>query len=269
MVADVEHETPAAVLAVTARAALAVAALIAMQSTAVPSTTPRKLLIRVILLGGCTCACLTARPGREHNAFPVHAHRTGGEGRASAAGTMLRAALRDPAGERLLEGYGHRIGLAPAELETPALLLDLAVARRNIDRMAHEIRNLGAALRPHVKAHKSPHLARLQMEAGAVGVACATVWEAVVMAEQAGIEDILIANQVVGHAKIARVAALAAGSRVTVAVDDERNVRDLSRAALAAGSIVELLIEVDIGMRRAGVRSAEQAVALAATIGEH
>jgi D-serine deaminase-like pyridoxal phosphate-dependent protein len=153
------------------------------------------------------------------------------------------------------------------ELETPALLLHLDRARRNIDRMARLAAELGVGLRPHVKAHKSPELARLQLEAGAVGVACATVREAVVMAEQAGIADVLIANQVVGPG-IARVAALAGGCRLTVAVDDERNVRELSAAAAAAGSTIELLVEADIGMQRSGVRSAGAAVRLAAAIAE-
>jgi D-serine deaminase-like pyridoxal phosphate-dependent protein len=176
--------------------------------------------------------------------------------------------LRDPSHERLLERYGDRIGRPRAELETPALLLDLGAARRNIARMADLLTGLRVGLRPHVKAHKSPELARLQIEAGAAGVACATVWEAVVMAERAGVEDILIANQVVGAGKLGRVATLAGECRLTVAVDDGRNVRDLSQAAVAAGSELELLIEVDVGMGRAGVRTVEHAVALAATIAE-
>ena len=95
------------------------------------------------------------------------------------------------------------------EVETPALLLDLDPARRNIARMAALIAELGAGLRPHVKAHKSPELARLQIAAGPVGVACATVWEAVVMARSAGIADIPVANEVVGDAKLRALAAVA------------------------------------------------------------
>ena len=132
--------------------------------------------------------------------------------------------------------------------------------------MAHRVSELGVGLRPHIKVHKSPALARMQVAAGVVGVACATVWEAVAMATLAGVEDVLIANQVVGADKLLAAAELARECRLTVAVDDERNARELSRAAAAAGSVLELLIEVDVGMRRAGVRGAAQASALAAAI---
>ena len=142
------------------------------------------------------------------------------------------------------------------EVETPALLLDLDLARRNITRMAAVMGELGTGLRPHIKAHKSPELARLQIAAGAVGVACATVWEAAVMARTAEIADILVANEVVGDAKLRTLAALARDHRITVAVDDPANARQLSRAAVAAGSSLGVLIEVDVGMGRAGVRTA-------------
>jgi D-serine deaminase-like pyridoxal phosphate-dependent protein len=152
------------------------------------------------------------------------------------------------------------------EVETPARLLDLDLARRNIALMATRIAALGTSLRPHVKAHKSPELARLQIAAGAVGVACATVWEAVVMARTAGIVDILVANEVVGDVKLRALATVARDHRITVAVDDLSNARGLSRAAVAAGSSFELLIEVDVGMGRAGVRTAAQALALALAV---
>jgi D-serine deaminase-like pyridoxal phosphate-dependent protein len=88
------------------------------------------------------------------------------------------------------------------------------------------------------------------------------------MARVAGAGDILVANEVVGEEKVRTAAELARDCRLTLAVDDERNARQLSRAAESAGSVVELLIEVDVGMGRAGVRSAAQAVLLAAAIGE-
>ena len=87
------------------------------------------------------------------------------------------------------------------ELETPALVLDLAVATANAATMGERIRPLPAALRPHIKAHKSVELARLQLEHGAIGVTTATVAEAEAMAE-AGVPDVLIANEVVGAAAI-------------------------------------------------------------------
>jgi D-serine deaminase-like pyridoxal phosphate-dependent protein len=107
----------------------------------------------------------------------------------------------------------------------------------------------------------------MQVEAGAIGVACATVWEAIVMAE-AGIADVLIANQLVQPDKVRAAAALARDHRLTVAVDDVRNAEQLSRAAAEADSQLELLIEIDVGMGRCGVRSQEEALPLAERISE-
>ncbi|MDX6687986.1 MAG: D-threonine aldolase [Baekduia sp.] len=163
--------------------------------------------------------------------------------------------------------YGDQIGRARNEVSTPALLLDLDKAKRNIATMAAKFRELPADLRPHFKAHKSPQLARLQVEAGAIGVACATVWEAIVTAE-AGILDVLIANQVVQPDKVRAAAELARAHRLTVAVDDVRNVEQLSRAVVEAGAELELLIELDVGMGRCGVRSPEDTLRLADRIAE-
>ncbi len=85
--------------------------------------------------------------------------------------------------EQWLDAYSDQIGRARDEVTTPALLLDLDKAKRNIATMAAKFRELPAELRPHVKVHKSPQLARLEVESGAVGVACATAWEALVMAQ--------------------------------------------------------------------------------------
>jgi D-serine deaminase-like pyridoxal phosphate-dependent protein len=167
-------------------------------------------------------------------------------------------------GEEWLRRYRDQVGRSRAEVATPALLLELGAARRNLERMARLAGELGVALRPHVKAHKSAELARLQVEAGAIGVTCATVWEAMVMARGAGVADVLIANQVVGADKLSAAAALAREHRLTIAVDDADNLRALSAAAARAGSRLELLIEVDVGMGRAGVRSHARALELAA-----
>jgi D-serine deaminase-like pyridoxal phosphate-dependent protein len=166
-----------------------------------------------------------------------------------------------------IDRYRDQIGRARREVTTPALLLDLDKAKRNIATMAAKFRELPAVLRPHIKVHKSPQLARMQVDAGAVGVACATVWEAIVMAE-AGIADVLIANQVVQPDKVRAAAELARSHRLTVAVDDVRNAEQLSRAAGEAGSQLELLIEIDVGMGRCGVRSPEEALPLAERIAE-
>jgi D-serine deaminase-like pyridoxal phosphate-dependent protein len=170
--------------------------------------------------------------------------------------------MRDAARDRWRRLYAGQLGRERDEVSTPALLLDLDVAKRNIALMSERFRELPASLRPHIKVHKSPDLALLQCQAGAIGVACATVWEAQLMAE-AGIEDVLIANQVVHPDKVAVLAALAARHRITVAVDDTRNVDALERAAEAAGSRLEVLIELDVGMGRCGVRTKEEALPLA------
>src|SRR5262249_8091473 len=146
------------------------------------------------------------------------------------------------------------------EVPTPALLLDLAAARANIARMA--ARTAGPTrLRPHFKSHKCAAIARLQVEAGAIGLTAATVWEAAALAA-AGLTDLLIANEVVGPEKVLRLADLARATRVTVAVDDAANAAALAAAAAAAGAEIGVLIDVDVGLRRCGARTAGQAVAL-------
>lgn len=164
--------------------------------------------------------------------------------------------------DRVRKIYGGAIGRSRRNLVTPALIMDLDVARANIQHMICKLSTTKAKLRPHVKCQKSPELARLQIEAGAIGVCTATVWEAVVMSRM-GIADVLIANQVGGREKIAALARAAKEGRLTVAIDNTRNAEDLSSAAGAAGSKLDVLIEVDVGMGRGGVRSAGEAVALA------
>jgi D-serine deaminase-like pyridoxal phosphate-dependent protein len=154
------------------------------------------------------------------------------------------------------------VGRARGELTTPALILDLDLARANIAAMARRTRELGTALRPHVKVHKSPQLAHLQVQAGAQGITTATVWEARAMA-QAGLDDILVANEVVGDAPMRALAALAGERRVLALVDDADNARRLGAVAAAMGVQVGLLVDVDTGMGRCGVRTAADAAALA------
>jgi D-serine deaminase-like pyridoxal phosphate-dependent protein len=167
--------------------------------------------------------------------------------------------------EQWLERYRDQIGRAREDVTTPALILDLDVAKRNIASMAEKFDGLPARLRPHIKVHKSIELARLEIEAGAIGIACATVWEAVVMAE-GGIADVLLANQVTHPDKVAALAALARDHRITATVDDVRQVEQLDRAAGEAGSRLELLIELDVGMGRCGVRTKEELLPVAERI---
>jgi D-serine deaminase-like pyridoxal phosphate-dependent protein len=154
------------------------------------------------------------------------------------------------------------IGAAKAELDTPALCLDIEVVERNIQRMAGYFRDRPVKLRPHSKTHKSPVLARMQLAAGAIGITCAKLGEAEVMA-QAGIRDILIANQVVSPGKIVRLVNLAAYTDVIVAVDNAGNVAKLSAAAEAKGVQLRVLVEVDIGHGRCGVPPGQPALELA------
>jgi D-serine deaminase-like pyridoxal phosphate-dependent protein len=154
------------------------------------------------------------------------------------------------------------IGTAKEELDTPALCLDIEVVERNVRRMADYFSERSVKLRPHSKTHKSPALAWMQLNAGAIGITCAKLGEAEVMA-QAGIRDILIANEVVGPAKIARLVNLAAYTDVIVAVDNPGNVADLSAAAVAKGVLLRVLVEVDIGHGRCGVLPGQPALDLA------
>jgi D-serine deaminase-like pyridoxal phosphate-dependent protein len=167
--------------------------------------------------------------------------------------------------DRVKRAYGSAIGRHKTELVTPALVLDLPAARRNIAKMAGRLKTMPAKLRPHIKVHKSPELAKLQVEAGAIGISTATVWEAIVMVRR-GLDSIFIVNTIAGREKIAALAEVARGADVMVAIDDAGNAADVAAAARSAGSEVGVLIEVDTGMDRAGVDTPEQAAALARQI---
>jgi D-serine deaminase-like pyridoxal phosphate-dependent protein len=159
--------------------------------------------------------------------------------------------------------YGAAIGQPRSELITPALVLDIDAAQRNIDHMASELKRMGAArIRPHYKTHKSPDLAARQLAAGAGGLSMATVWEAVILAA-AGMDDLFVVNTVAHPAKLRALAGLARDHRILVAVDEAANAAALSAAAVSAGSTLGIMVEVDTGMDRCGVDSAAEALALA------
>ncbi len=164
--------------------------------------------------------------------------------------------------DHVRKAYGSAIGRNRRDLVTPALIMDLDVVRQNIQFMMERLSTMKAKLRPHVKCQKSPELARMQVEAGAIGVCTATVWEAIVMSSS-GVEDVMIANEVGGTEKITALARAAKDGHLTVAIDDTRNAEDLSNAVQAAGSKLDVVIEVDVGMGRGGVRSPDEAVTLA------
>src|ERR1700674_2067620 len=149
------------------------------------------------------------------------------------------------------------------EIPTPALLLDLDRFERNIAKMAASIAAAGKKLRPHSKTHKCPEIARRQIAAGAVGICCAKVSEAEVMAE-AGIRNILITTEVVGPEKIGRLlGVLERVPETLVVVDNPDNVRELGLAMSRAGKVLNVLVDVDVGGRRTGVQPGEPAVHVA------
>jgi D-serine deaminase-like pyridoxal phosphate-dependent protein len=164
--------------------------------------------------------------------------------------------------EEVMRQYGGDIGRPREELITPALVLDVDAAQRNIDRMAAGVTQLGSTIRPHYKTHKSPELAWRQVRAGAGGLSMATVWEAVVLAA-AGLDDLFVVNTVSHPEKIRVLAGLAADHRVLVAVDDAANAAALSAAAVKAGATLGIMIEVDTGMDRCGTDTAGDTLALA------
>jgi D-serine deaminase-like pyridoxal phosphate-dependent protein len=126
------------------------------------------------------------------------------------------------------------LGATPDQLDTPALCLDADVLEANIARAARICADNGKHWRPHSKGHKSPALARLQVDAGAIGVTCAKLGEAEIMAAH-GVHDILIANQIVGPLKMQRLAQLCQTADPIVAIDDEYHLSELKAAATAHG----------------------------------
>ena len=173
------------------------------------------------------------------------------------------APLLQDARERVMYQYGGDVGRRREELITPALVLDIDSAQRNIDRMASALRQMGpATIRPHYKTHKSPDLARRQVDAGAGGLSMATAWEAAVLAS-AGMDDLFVVNTVSHPAKILILAELALDHRILVAIDEVPNATALSEVAVKAGSTLGVVIEVDTGMDRCGVDTAEAALRVA------
>ncbi len=136
------------------------------------------------------------------------------------------------------------------DLDTPALYVDLDVLERNIARMQEQCRAWGVALRPHVKTHKIPEIAQMQLGAGAIGITVAKVGEAEVLPG----DDVLVAYPLL-KPKLSRARALAHKRRVKVAVDSVQVARDLEG--------IETLVEIDVGVGRTGAQSPEQAVQIA------
>ena len=156
-------------------------------------------------------------------------------------------------------------GQRVSELDTPQLLIDLDAVDRNVRLMLAEGRRWGVRVRVHFKSLKCTGLARYVAAAGPDGFLCAKLNEAEALAD-AGISDILLANQLIGPHKLRRAARLARRCDLAVCVDDIENVRALSAEAVAAGSTIGVLVEVDIGMARCGVAAGPAAVELARAV---
>jgi D-serine deaminase-like pyridoxal phosphate-dependent protein len=147
-------------------------------------------------------------------------------------------------------------------IETPALLVDLDAMESNLHRMAGFFRDQPAKLRPHFKNHKVPMLAWKQIEAGAIGMTCATLREAEILVDH-GVRSILIANEIVGESKIKGFADLSRHADVMVAVDDERVVADIACVSRKQGRPLSVLVDVNVGLNRCGVQPGEPACSLA------
>jgi D-serine deaminase-like pyridoxal phosphate-dependent protein len=147
------------------------------------------------------------------------------------------------------------------EVDTPAILIDLDLVDKNVTQMQKKASRYGVALRPHIKTHKIPELALLQIRMGAQGVTASKVSEAEVMA-QSGIHDIFIANQIVAPKKLRRLADLSHHINVSVGLDSLEGARVLSEVFSAAGITIDYLIEINSGLDRCGVLPKDSALQL-------
>ncbi|MGH9427231.1 MAG: alanine racemase [Terriglobia bacterium] len=148
------------------------------------------------------------------------------------------------------------------ELDTPALLLDLDCMESNLKQMAGFLSHTPAKLRPHFKNHRIPALAQRQITAGAIGMTCAKLRQAELLVGH-GIKSILIANEIAGEGKIKQFVELSQQADVIVAVDNEKVVADMARLSRNQNTRVSVLVDIDVGLKRCGVTTAEAALRLA------
>jgi D-serine deaminase-like pyridoxal phosphate-dependent protein len=157
------------------------------------------------------------------------------------------------------------VGTPLAEVDTPALVLELDAFERNLERLHESLSGRAIHVRPHAKSHKCPQIALRQIALGAVGVCCQKVSEAEALVE-GGVSDVLIANEVVGAPKLERLAALATQARVAACADDASNVRALDAAARRFGVKLDVLVEINVGANRCGVEPGEPALEIARAV---
>lgn len=165
----------------------------------------------------------------------------------------------------MMEISAASIGESLHDIDTPALILDLDAFERNCERLRQALVGFPVNIRPHAKSHKCPEIARRQIAMGAIGICCQKVSEAQAFIE-AGIQDVLVSNQVVGAKKIERLCVLAKRARVSVCVDHQDNALALHKAAVAAGIRLSVLMEIDVGAHRCGVAPGAPALELAQAI---
>lgn len=151
------------------------------------------------------------------------------------------------------------------DLETPAAVVDLDRLEANIARLQGYLSEHGIANRPHIKTHKIPAIAHMQLAAGASGITCQKLGEAEIMAD-AGISDIFLPYNILGEPKLERLARLARRCALSVTADSETTVRGLARAMRRAGLTLPVLVEFDSGLKRCGVQTPDEAAGLARTI---
>ncbi len=151
------------------------------------------------------------------------------------------------------------------QLETPALIVDLDRMEANIKRFQGYLDQHGIANRPHIKTHKIPAIAQMQLNAGAVGITCQKLGEAEIMA-QAGITDIFLPYNMLGESRLERLAQLARRITLSLTADSAVVVQGLGRAARSAGTTLSVLVEFDSGLGRCGVQTPDEAAELAMTI---
>lgn len=157
------------------------------------------------------------------------------------------------------------LGSSKAEIDTPILCVDCDVMESNMESMINTCREHGVGWRPHTKCHKSPEIAHMVLKAGALGVTCAKLGEAEVMAEH-GIRDILIANLIVGPQKLARLVELRRRADPIVCVDHRDQLEAFSKSFAGTGLTLRLLLEVDIGLGRVGVAPGQPSLDLARAV---
>lgn len=161
-----------------------------------------------------------------------------------------------------------QVGDALADVDTPALILDLDKFEGNLTRLMDAVQGRGVSVRPHAKSHKCVEIARRQIAAGATGICCQKTAEAEAFLA-AGITDVLITNEVVGTRKteqLARLAATYADAKLGVCVDDARVIAQLAQACEQANTQLDIYIELDVGHDRAGVPDVAAVVALGHTV---